>query len=110
MTAYDVRISDWSSDVCSSDLHALDQVLVPRSGGGLVSGCALALATLSPETRVHPVEPAGFDDMKRSLEAGRRVANERTTEIGKATCRESVGKYGEITVLALTVIKRIQII
>src|SRR3546814_15115120 len=79
MTAYDVRISDWSSDVCSSDLHALDQVLVPCSGGGLVSGCALALATLSPETRVHPVEPAGFDDMKRSLAAGRRVANERTT-------------------------------
>lgn len=59
--------------------HALDQVLVPCSGGGLVSGCALALAALSPQTRVHPVEPAGFDDMKRSLAAGRRVANERAT-------------------------------
>src|SRR3546814_7586038 len=24
-TAYEMRISDWSSDVCSSDLHALDK-------------------------------------------------------------------------------------
>src|SRR3546814_4057034 len=30
-TAYDLRISDWSSDVCSSDLRA---VLVPLGGGG----------------------------------------------------------------------------
>jgi threonine dehydratase len=59
--------------------HAIDQILVPCSGGGLVAGCALALATLSPRTRVHSVEPAGFDDTKRSLAAGHRVANERTT-------------------------------
>ncbi len=59
--------------------HAIDQLLVPCSGGGLVAGCALALAELSPSTRVHPVEPAGFDDLKRSLAAGRRLANERTT-------------------------------
>src|SRR3546814_4175067 len=26
-TAYEVRISDWSSDVCSSDLHARDERL-----------------------------------------------------------------------------------
>src|SRR3546814_6861536 len=26
-TAYDMRISDWSSDVCSSDLHALPLLL-----------------------------------------------------------------------------------
>src|SRR3546814_4240256 len=31
-TAFEMRISDWSSDVCSSDL--IDQVLVP---GGIVS-------------------------------------------------------------------------
>src|SRR3546814_8791626 len=38
-TAYNVRISDWSSDVCSSDLLAFHQVapdqcrlLVPRQG------------------------------------------------------------------------------
>src|SRR3546814_5930637 len=26
-TAYEMRISDWSSDVCSSDLHLFDQCL-----------------------------------------------------------------------------------
>src|SRR3546814_6590936 len=28
-TAYEMRISDWSSDVCSSDLHVLHQVNAP---------------------------------------------------------------------------------
>src|SRR3546814_7340239 len=35
-TAYELRISDWSSDVCSSDLHALEignQSLGLRDGG-----------------------------------------------------------------------------
>lgn len=54
----------------------LDAVLCPCGGGGLIGGTALALATLSPATAVHPVEPAGFDDWARSLKAGRRLANE----------------------------------
>src|SRR3546814_16008590 len=29
-TAYDMRISDWSSDVCSSDLHGRHSLHVPR--------------------------------------------------------------------------------
>lgn len=52
----------------------LAEVLVPCSGGGLVSGVALAFAELSPATRLWAVEPAGFDGMGRSLAAGRRVA------------------------------------
>jgi threonine dehydratase len=55
---------------------SLDAVLVPCGGGGLVSGCALALAELTPATEVYAVEPEGFDDTARSLEAGRRLANE----------------------------------
>ena len=51
------------------------QVLIGCSGGGLVSGCALAIRALSPTTEVLCVEPEGFDDTRRSLEAGRRVAN-----------------------------------
>jgi len=53
-----------------------DDVLVCCSGGGLVSGCALAVKQLSPATRVFTVEPEAFDDARRSLEAGRRVAND----------------------------------
>ncbi|HMH65787.1 MAG TPA: threonine/serine dehydratase [Rhizomicrobium sp.] len=51
----------------------LDEVLVPCSGGGLVSGVALALSGAGSAARVHSVEPENFDGMKRSLEAGARV-------------------------------------
>ncbi len=46
------------------------EVLVCCGGGGLTSGIALALAAHSPGMRVRPVEPEGFDDVKRSLAAG----------------------------------------
>ena len=51
----------------------LDEVLVPCSGGGLVSGIALGLSGSGVSARVHSVEPENFDGMKRSLEAGERV-------------------------------------
>jgi threonine dehydratase len=53
-----------------------DTVLVCCSGGGLVSGIALALEQLAPETAVHTVEPAGFDDYARSIAAGERLRND----------------------------------
>lgn len=46
-----------------------DKVLVPCGGGGLSSGVALAL----PEAEIITVEPAGWDDMARSFDAGERV-------------------------------------
>jgi len=52
-----------------------DQVLIGCSGGGLISGSALAIRALSPTTEVLAVEPEGFDDTRRSLEAGQRLAN-----------------------------------
>jgi threonine dehydratase len=55
---------------------ALDLLLVNCSGGGLTAGCGLALATLSPATRIIAVEPAGFDDTGRSLRSGARERND----------------------------------
>ncbi|HYE29141.1 MAG TPA: threonine/serine dehydratase [Allosphingosinicella sp.] len=49
--------------------QAPDKVLVPCGGGGLSAGIALALAASDIVT----VEPEGWDDMARSLEAGRPV-------------------------------------
>lgn len=46
------------------------QVLVCCGGGGLTSGIALALEADAPGMRVRPVEPAGFDDVARSLDTG----------------------------------------
>ena len=53
-----------------------DAVLICAGGGGLASGIALAMRDAYPDIVVHPVEPEGFDDQKRSLEQGRRVAIE----------------------------------
>jgi len=51
----------------------LDAVLVPCSGGGLVSGIALALRGSGVAAQVHSVEPENFDGMRRSLAAEKRV-------------------------------------
>src|SRR3546814_1277042 len=69
-TAYEMRISDWSSDVCSSDLIA------QADHGGLV-GDLLA------------VEPcaAALDQAPGFTLRGRK------TEIGRASCRERVCQY-----------------
>lgn len=55
---------------------ALDAMAVCTGGGGLIAGCALALEALAPEAEVWAVEPEGWDDTRRSLEAGRRIAND----------------------------------
>ncbi|HYI39820.1 MAG TPA: threonine/serine dehydratase [Allosphingosinicella sp.] len=46
-----------------------DRVLIPCGGGGLSAGVALAL----PESHIVTVEPEGWDDMARSIEAGEPV-------------------------------------
>lgn len=50
-----------------------DQALIPCSGGGLTAGCATVFRALSPATHVFAVEPEGYDDTQRSLEAGSRL-------------------------------------
>ena len=53
-----------------------DQVLVSCSGGGLTAGCALAIKSLSPDTRLYAVEPEDFDDTRRSLQSGELETND----------------------------------
>jgi threo-3-hydroxy-L-aspartate ammonia-lyase len=55
------------------DAGPIDVLLVCLGGGGLLSGCATAVAGLSPTTRVIGVEPEAGDDFVRSLAAGERV-------------------------------------
>lgn len=50
-------------------------VLVCCGGGGLSAGIALAIAAEAPGLRVRTVEPRGFDDVARSLEAGEPLRN-----------------------------------
>ena len=55
------------------DSPELDMVLAPVGGGGLLAGTALAVAHLSPRTRVIGCEPAGADDAYRSFLLGQIV-------------------------------------
>lgn len=74
-------------------LHAQpDEVLVCCGGGGLTAGIAIALADRSPSSRIKAVEPVGFDDAMRSLNAGRRLSNEtRASSICDALLSPSTG-------------------
>jgi threonine dehydratase len=55
---------------------ALNAVIVPAGGGGLLAGTATAVAALSPATKIYSAEPVAFDDHRRSLAAGQRVEND----------------------------------
>jgi threonine dehydratase len=48
----------------------LDFILAPVSGGGLLSGTAIAAKSLRPQIRVVGCEPKNADDACRSLAAG----------------------------------------
>lgn len=50
----------------------IDQVLSPIGGGGLLAGTSIALRALAPQALIYGVEPEGYDDTRRSLEAGER--------------------------------------
>lgn len=67
-----------AEDLAAQGLVA-DRVLVPGSGGGLLAGIATAIAAQMPDARCLPVEPAGFDDISRSIVAGTRLANASRT-------------------------------
>src|SRR3546814_10141858 len=81
-TAYELRISDWSSDVCSSDLRAR--------------------AERRFERRDHVHQPdrmivADVQDTRRL--AGRRAVERADDEIGRESCRERVCQYVWISVV-----------
>ncbi len=60
---------------------ALDAVIVPVGGGGLIAGIATAVKQASPSTAVYGVEPTGADSMWRSFQAGSPQSIERPRTI-----------------------------
>jgi len=60
-----------------------DIVLVGVSGGGLISGISIAVKEKSPSTLIYSVEPAGFDDLARSLKSG---VHERNAALSGSIC------------------------
>jgi threonine dehydratase len=74
---------------------SLDSVLVPCGGGGLTAATALVFEALSPTTNIFAVEPELFDDTRRSLHAGERLANPK----GRTTICDAImtDMPGELT-------------
>jgi threonine dehydratase len=56
------------------DVPGLDAVIAPVSGGGLLSGTAIAATSLKPGIRVFGAEPAMADDAARSFHSGKLEA------------------------------------
>src|SRR3546814_4307415 len=78
-TAYEVRISDWSSDVCSSDLRPGDDDALALAAGELVLE-ALGEGRRQPDHLQQLGHPVG-------AVLAREAAGD---EIGRASCRERV--------------------
>jgi threonine dehydratase len=62
------------------DAPALDTVVTPIGGGGLLSGTTLACAEAAPGVAVWGAEPSAGDDAHRSLAGGERVRLERAPQ------------------------------
>jgi len=73
---------------------ALDAVIVPIGGGGLISGIGIALDALSPQTRVIGVEVAASCPFTTSLAAGRLV----TIDVGPSLADGLTGNLDPDTV------------
>src|SRR3546814_14954544 len=93
-----MRISDWSSDVCSSDLDALmdpDELLedVERSGD-------LGRIAWAAHTVMTPKERAALNDRGRRR-LGRAIAivalDHIDHQIGRASCRDRVWPYVSVS-------------
>src|SRR3546814_6401499 len=90
-TAYEMRISDWSSDVCSSDLH-FAMALIERLAVIRVHAQpyfrASAAAHLREPVRIRERLSREADDVGLARDQhGLRLLE---VEIGRASCRERV--------------------
>src|SRR3546814_2380456 len=92
-TAYEMRISDWSSDVCSSDLQEdIDGVEYAREQAEQVAGEIGGRQFIAlPHQQRRPREREQHRD--RLPPARQRAGEEDAPQIGRASCRERVCQY-----------------
>jgi threo-3-hydroxy-L-aspartate ammonia-lyase len=74
------------------EVGALDFLLVPCGGGGLLSGSALAASALSPRCKVIGIEPERADDATRSFRTGTLQRVEHPDTIADGARTPSLGK------------------
>src|SRR3546814_19477752 len=94
-TAYEMRISDWSSDVCSSDLaEGAEQHDRDRDGGN-DRGAPVLQEQEHDEEHEHDRLDQRVDHLldRKADERGRVVREGDLDEIGRASCRARVCQY-----------------
>lgn len=77
------------------DLPAVDIVIVPAGGGGLLAGVACAVKQLNPRVKVYGVQAEGADAIARSFREGRLVTTDSAATIADGI---AVKAPGDITV------------
>jgi threonine dehydratase len=75
----------------TEQLRDIDSVVVPVGGGGLISGVAIAVKSLSPRTKVFGVEPDGAPKMTAALKEGKVVDIGSPTSIADGLNPSRVG-------------------
>src|SRR3546814_15632243 len=99
-----MRISCGSSDVCSSDLYAIeDGVLAVTLGGGAKTGLAdpSKLAGWRGDEGAPDAILLVDNGLQIEIRIDREHSNGRTDQIGRASCRVRVCEYVSITGVAL---------
>src|SRR3546814_9305265 len=89
-TAYEMRISDWSSDVCSSDL--VDQHVVRGEAPGVAQRQRVRaeVGVAQHGALGAPGGAAGVEDRSQVVAVARHDAG---LQIGRASCRDRVCQY-----------------
>src|SRR3546814_9678940 len=88
-TAYEMRISDWSSDVCSSDLAAQ---CLDRVGLADLAGTRASALSYGDQRRLEIARALASDPTLLILDEPAAGMN-HVEEIGRASCRERVCQY-----------------
>src|SRR3546814_19772449 len=95
-TAYEMRISDWSSDVCSSDLMTAEQsvgVVIDDVVQGIVETtfAGPSYQSLNDIERIEVLKgPQGTMFGKHSSAGVIQIITKKPVQIGRASCRERV--------------------
>lgn len=77
-----------------NEMNDVDAVIVPIGGGGLISGVACAIKSISPHVKVYGVQAAGAPSMYNAVRSGRADALSSVSTIADGI---AVKKPGDLT-------------
>src|SRR3546814_14805683 len=104
-----MRISDWSSDVCSSDLYSylggVAAHVLPVPMMNIINGGEHADNPI--DIQEFMIMPVGADNLAEEVRWGSEIFHTlKKRQIGRASCRERVCQYVEISVGAVSLKKK----